>query len=241
MFGQLLVEKRNRTVFYPADPFCLKALPKWHIVRVAWTAYARVQDRLAVLSFASKTIPSKELNVLADFPRQPREETAVTGLQLGYLIEAVKATDSGGSTVVVEIGSYRGVTTLALASETRRPVLAVDPYIGYGGAEADRVAFLRRVGHLLNVKHLPLTSGVAARTWCHGNVGFIFIDAVHDYVNTSYDISAWGQKLVLGGLMALHDTDNPGFPGTRKAAFAALETMDLWAHVNDLVILRRRS
>jgi predicted O-methyltransferase YrrM len=224
---------------YPADPFLLKSLPKWHIRRVAWTAYARVQEKLAALSFASTAIPIKLINKLAECQEPEEGETAVTGLQLSYLIAALKATEPLSSTMV-EVGSFRGATTLALASETRRSIFAVDPYIGYGGAEVDRAAFLRRVGHLPHVKHLRLTSGEAARTWSHGNVGFVFIDALHDYVNTSYDIKVWGEKLMAGGLMALHDTDNPRFPGTRKAAFAALKTMDQWAHINDLTILRKR-
>jgi hypothetical protein len=35
----------------------------------------------------------------------------------------------------------------------------------------------------------------------------VFINAVHDYVNTSFDIEAWLPKLVPGGILALHDTD----------------------------------
>jgi predicted O-methyltransferase YrrM len=196
---------------------------------------------MAALSFATTAIPIKPVNELAPCSSREKGETAVTALQLSYLVAALKSTESLLSTVVVEVGAYRGATTFALASETRRLIIAVDPYIGYGGAEDDRVAFLKRVGHLLNVKHLRLTSGEAARTWRHGNVGLVFIDALHDYVNTSYDIRVWGEKLIAGGLMALHDTDNPHFPGTRKASFAALKTMDLWAHTDDLVILRKRS
>jgi predicted O-methyltransferase YrrM len=229
-----------RYVHYPADPFLLKRLPKWHITRVAWTAYARAQERIAALSFASTAVPIKLISNVAECPEPEKEETAVTGLQLSYLIAALRATEPLSSTIV-EVGSYRGATTLALASETRRSIVAVDPYIGYGGAEVDREAFLKRVGNFINVKHLRLTSGEAARTWSHGTVSFVFIDAVHDYVNTRYDIKAWRDKLMSGGLMALHDTDNPQFPGTRKAASAALKNMDLWAHINDLVILRKRS
>jgi predicted O-methyltransferase YrrM len=222
------------------DPFSLKSLPKWHIRRAAWTAYARIQEKIAALTFASNGILIKQLNNLAACPEPEKEQTSVTGLQLSYLIDALKATEYLAASVIVEVGSYRGATTLVLASETSRDVFAVDPYIGYGGAEDDLGAFQKRVGHLSNVKHLRLTSGAAARSWKHGDVGLVFIDALHDYVNTSFDIDMWGRKLVVGGLMALHDTDNPLFHGTRRAAFAAVKTMDLWAHVNDLVILKKR-
>jgi len=224
----------------PIDPFSLKSLPKWHIRRVAWTAYARVQEKIAALSFNSTAIPIKQMNDMIDCQEPEKEQTAVTGVQLSYLLAALKETEPLPSKAIVEIGSYRGATTLALASNTQRSIFAIDPYIGYGGAEDDKLAFQKRVGHLPNVKHLRLTSGEAARTWNHGDAGFVFIDAVHDYVNTRFDINAWGQKLVSGGLMALHDTDNPRFPGTRKAASEAFKTMDLWAHINDLVILKKR-
>jgi predicted O-methyltransferase YrrM len=222
------------------DPFILKFLPRWHIRRVVWTTYARFQERMAALSFESMGIPVKEISDLPVCSETEREHTAVTALQLSYLIAALRATEPLLTTVVAEIGSYRGATTFALALETRRLVVAIDPYIGFGGAEDDYKEFIKRVGPLPNVRHLRSTSGAAAREWSQGSISFVFIDAVHDYVNTSYDIEVWRRELVTGGLMALHDTDNPHFPGTRKAAFAALKTMDLWAHTSDLVILKKR-
>ena len=68
----------------------------------------------------------------------------------------------------------------------------------------------------------------------------MFIDAVHDYANTSFDLEVWSSLSIPGGLIALHDTDNPSFAGTRRAAWEGQKTMDLYAHVNDLVILRKR-
>jgi predicted O-methyltransferase YrrM len=227
-------------MYYPIDPFSLKSLPKWHVKRAVWTAYARFQERIAAYSFSSNAVVLKRLNGVADFPDPDKDQTAVTGIQLSYLIAALRATEFLSPAAVVEVGAYRGATTLALASKTSRPYFAIDPYIGYGGAEDDRKVFQQRVANLPNVSHLHCTSGEAARTWNCGNIGFVFIDAVHDYANTSYDIHVWEKALVSGGLMALHDTDNVHFPGTRKAAKLALRTMDLWTHINDLVILKKR-
>lgn len=224
---------------YPIDPFSLKSLSKWHIRRFTWTAYARIREKFAALTFNSNAIPIKEIESVSAHPEPDKDLTAVTGLQLSYVLEALRSTESLSHTDVVEVGSYRGATTRVLASATRRRVVAVDPFIGYGGAENDYQIFLQQTADLPNLKHHRCTSGEAARTWSYGSLGFVFIDALHDYVNTSFDIAVWSAKLLPGGLMALHDTDNPHFPGTRKAAFAALKRMTLWSHINDLVILQK--
>ena len=220
------------------DPFVLKSLPKWHPHRLMWTAYARSKERVAALQFSSLELPKKQIKILPNCSTN-KDSTAVTGLQLSYLLAALQATESLLSTAVVEIGSYRGATTKALALATKRRVYAVDPFIGYGGAEDDFQIFLNQTSDLPNLEHLRYTSGEASRKWSYGAIGFLFIDALHDYVNTRFDIEVWGAKLAVGGLMALHDTDNRNFSGTRKAAKEAAMKMSLWAHIDDLVILRK--
>ena len=91
---------------HPIDPFSLKSLPKWHIKRVSWTACARLQEKIAALSFASMAVPIKQVGISTEHPEPEKDQTAVTGQQLSYLIEAVKATEYLSETVVVEIGSY---------------------------------------------------------------------------------------------------------------------------------------
>jgi hypothetical protein len=73
-----------------------------------------------------------------------------------------------------------------------------------------------------------------------GPASFIFIDAVHDYVNTRFDISVWWPLLMSGGIMAFHDTDDANFPGTRRAVFD-LHTSgaQLYAHPDNITFLRK--
>lgn len=149
----------------------------------------------------------------------------------------MRLTESQSCTVVVEVGCYRGGTTKCLARATNRTVAAVDPYIGYGGAEAEFAKFQEKTAGLPNVVRERMTSGAASRSWRDGPVSLIFIDAVHDYANTAFDIEARSTRLVPGGVLALHDTDQLCFVGTRRAAFEALGRSTLLAHPENLTLL----
>jgi hypothetical protein len=168
----------------------------------------------------------------------PLEDTAVTRRQLTYLRHALAAAEGTTGTVAVEVGAFRGATTRVLASSTRLRYVAVDPYVGYGGSEQDLVAFQARILGLTNVQHCRKTSGAAARSWQHGPIAFLFVDAVHDFVNTSFDLAVWAPLLAPGALVAMHDTDSYAYAGTRLAARRFARGRELVAHIENLVIVR---
>ncbi len=221
------------------DPFAMKNRPKWHPERLAFTTLARVREWESRREFERYQIPDAHFRNL---PSEPVgvdwAETSVTPFQMRHLIEALKLTEGMMETVVAEIGSYRGETTRCLAQHTNRPLIAVDPYSGYGGAEDDLRRFESKTIDLPNVQLKRMTSGDAARNWSHGPISFVFIDAVHDYVNTSFDLDAWSELVVPRGIIALHDTDQPQFAGTRRAAFESLGRFELLAHPDNLTLLR---
>jgi predicted O-methyltransferase YrrM len=221
------------------DPFEVKQYSKKHPRRLAFTAKARVIERLARWKYESYALPEKVVPDLSSAPDADWSNTAVTDFQIQHLLYALSLAESLTDTVVVEVGSYRGETTRLLAKATSRKLIAVDPFIGYGASEEDYRIFRRNTSDLTNVIHERKCSGDAVRTWTHGAVGMIFIDAVHDYVNTAFDIEAWSPLLVKGGILALHDTDYPCFAGTRKAAFEASHDALLLAHPHNLVILQK--
>ncbi len=224
------------------DPFAVKRYPRWHPLRLAHKSLAVTSEWGARRRYARYALPEILWDPLPAVPEADWEATSVTPLQMSHLLRAVAATESLSGTVIVEVGSFRGVTTRCLAVSTSRLVIAVDPYAGYGGADDDQNGFRRRISGLDNVIHEAKTSGNAARDWTHGPVSFIFIDAVHDYVNTSFDIKAWMPKLVRGGILALHDIDQATFAGTRRAAFELLDDyrLELLAHPDNLAIFRAR-
>lgn len=221
------------------DPFSLKGYPRWHPKRLLPTLVARLQERLAYLRFEDYQLPYCSLEELRPCPDYDKGDTAVTDSQMQHLLKAATAVNGG---TIVEVGCYRGVTTRCLAEAvTPVHVIGVDPFIGWGGADDDYEAFTCRIAGLENVIHERCTSGEAARNWSHGSVKFVFIDAVHDYWNTSYDLQVWDKHLEVGGILAAHDTDHAQFAGTRRAVAEILDSRsyELYAHVENLTILQK--
>lgn len=219
------------------DPFAIKRYFKWHPKRLAFTAKARLIEQEARWNFQKYPLPTKVLSNLPPAPVVDYLNTAVTPIQMQHLLHAVSATEHLTDTAIVEVGCYRGVTTQVLASATSRKVIAVDPYIGYGGSDDDYRHFQNNIAGLLNLTHERMSSGEAVRTWKHGSVSLVFIDAVHDYVNTAFDIEAWSSLMVKGGILAMHDTDQYCFAGTRKAVFEACYKAEQLAHPSNLTLL----
>lgn len=124
--------------------------------------------------------------------------------------------------VIVELGSYRGRSTIALALGSRRgarvPVYAIEPHVAFTGVlgaefgPGDRRVFdrnLARAGVTDLVHLISLPSEVAARTWTDG-IGLLWIDADHTYEAVTRDFSLWSRNLAPGGLIALDDSTVPG-------------------------------
>jgi hypothetical protein len=220
------------------DPFSLKHYPKWDPRRLLPTIRWRLIDLEARVNFPRYLLPFKQLSPLPPVEGYDGGNTAVTELQERYLLAAVRATEEMIRTVIVEVGSYRGATTKLFALATRRQVIAVDPFSGYGASNDDYRIFRAETSRLGNVVHLRATSGQALREWAFGPIGLLFIDSVHDWANTWFDLVEWSPHVTLGGLVALHDTDSRRFAGTRKAACRFASSCELFAHTEDLTIFR---
>ena len=127
-----------------------------------------------------------------------------------------------GRGVIVEIGSWKGRSTIVLAaasrSQSQTPVHAVDPHAGIAARGhqptfADFERNLARAGVADLVHPHRQTSAEAARTFEHP-VELIFIDGAHDHASVLADFTAWFPKVVEGGVMAFHDT--VGYAGPRQ-------------------------
>lgn len=221
------------------DPFSVKQYPKWHPYRLCYTAGARWAEARSRSRFAEWELPEKRLSDLPAAPAADWHDTDVNPEQLRHLLAGLRDTESLAGTVCVEVGAFRGVTAAALAAATPRAYVAIDPYIGYGGSESDFHLMRSRTAGLANFWHERSTSGHAAAAWARGPIGFAFIDAVHDYMNVRFDIAAWSAHVVPGAILAFHDTDNPAFAGVRRAVRNICPPWQLYAHVPDLVMLRK--
>jgi len=117
--------------------------------------------------------------------------------------------------VIVEIGSWKGKSTAALALGAARThkeyVYAIDPHKilpeeGYfEDTEAEFLANIKRAGVQDRVVPMVMTSEEAARHW-NKPIRLLWIDGDHRYEPTKLDFCLWERHLVEGGILAMHDT-----------------------------------
>lgn len=135
------------------------------------------------------------------------------------LFEAASAVTSG---CIVEIGSYRGRSTVALAAGSRAgskaPVFAIEPhelFVGIkGGAFGpnDRRAFFRTLLQtklFYIVRLLNTTSNVVAPGW-DKPVALLFIDGDHRYEAVCSDFENWRPFLMNDALVIFNDSTGAG-------------------------------
>ncbi len=141
-----------------------------------------------------------------------------------------------GSGSIVEIGSFRGRSTLCMAEgvrgrrETR--IFAIDPHV-YGTADELRENIAHfDAGSLIEPRVLPSVD--AARSWGEP-VRLVFVDGNHERASVEADIDAWVPHLVPGGFLLVHDsTSVSGHPGPTEVARERLRIGPLFDAVGQL-------
>lgn len=142
---------------------------------------------------------------------------------------------------IVEIGSHRGRSAVALALGARYgsreqqratpPVFAIDPhgqFTAEGGSEHDcddRAAFygaMLRTGCFEEVRLVNLPSAQVAPTWRRA-VGLLLIDGDHRYEAVADDVLAWSQHLQLGSAIVFGGAAEPQ-SGPYRAVNEVLES-----------------
>jgi hypothetical protein len=122
---------------------------------------------------------------------------------------------------IVEIGSFRGRSTIVLASaaNAEATVVAIDPHAGNDrgpqeiegfAAEAatDHDIFNRNLadaGVTHRVRHVRKFSN-EAHTDVTGDIGVLYIDGAHRFAPARADIVEWGARVAPGGTMLIHDS-----------------------------------
>jgi len=124
--------------------------------------------------------------------------------------------------VVVEIGSWKGRSTIAMAGGLREAgrghVFAIDPHRGSPEHQGDLPVdtfpeFRENVASRGLDRHVtPMreTSGAARPRFADRSVHMLFVDGPHDYASVRQEIDDWRSALVAGALVAFHDFSWPG-------------------------------
>ncbi len=118
---------------------------------------------------------------------------------------------------VVEVGSFKGRSTswLSFAVKDRGggTIYAVDHWQNWGqmsGIELYQsfIHTITSLNLLPFVKPIQSDTIEAANKWpLDQEIGFLFIDAVHDYHSVRRDFEFWSPKVKEGGFIAFHDVD----------------------------------
>jgi len=158
--------------------------------------------------------PDRGLAAVMSIPGQITREEARTLMDL--------ARQTPLNTAIVEIGTFRGRSSVALALGSRRGhgnrVYAIDPHVEFVGVlggrfgPEDMAHFYRNVtkagvGSLVAAICLP--SLAASRAWT-GAVGMLWIDGDHRREAVNADLQAWSPFVVAKGIIAFHDADAEG-------------------------------
>ncbi len=153
--------------------------------------------------------------------------------------------------VIVEIGSFRGLSTAALASGSLRGpglvVYAIDPHEyrdprGWIYSQDDHVAFMQYmlfagVAHM--VRSINLLSWEVVPAW-DKPISLLWVDGNHDYEAVKRDFQEWARFVLPNGIIALHDASDPNMGPTRVVEEArASGQWKLVTQVEKIAVLRR--
>lgn len=162
--------------------------------------------------------------------------------QVARVSSLAAAAPAGGR--IVEIGSFRGRSMIAIARSAPAGVelVAIDPHAGNDRgpqeiegfeeeAAQDNVVFnanLQRAGVAERVRHVRKFSHDAHHD-VDGEIDVLHIDGAHRFKPAREDIVAWGDRVVDGGSMLIHDSFSS--VGVTSAIFSTLLFSGRWRYV----------
>jgi predicted O-methyltransferase YrrM len=149
-----------------------------------------------------------------------------------------------GDGAIVEIGSFRGRSTLCLAAGAQRRketlIYAIDPHV-YRTAEELREN-LEHFGASKIVRQVVQPSTEVAATWQRG-LRAIFVDGDHAEAAVAADVEAWLPHLLPGGFLLLHDSTGPAaFAGPAAVVRQRIDgnpEFDLFGRLGSITWARR--
>ena len=178
------------------------------------------------------------------FRRHPKIEGMIGDLEAALLTRLASEVEEG---CIVEVGSYRGMSTIAIAkgAAAHVPVYAIEPHECFKGVlggvfgPEDRRAFFEnmlRAGVVEQVRLVNLSSEVVAPGW-RLPVGLLWIDGDHRYEAVRRDFECWVPHL--RGKVAFHDTIQPMLGPAQLVSELLLDGFELVEHIQGTKVLHR--
>jgi SAM-dependent methyltransferase/predicted O-methyltransferase YrrM len=147
-----------------------------------------------------------------------------------------------GKGVIVEIGSWKGVSTIWLGKGSKAghgvKIYAVDPHIG----SPIHQKMYGQIWTFENFKKNIKVSGVedvitpvvktsekAIKNWNNKPIEFLWIDGDHSYDMVQLNFNLWFPFLIDGGVIAFHDATN--FPGVSKVVINDIYKSKNFIHI----------
>jgi predicted O-methyltransferase YrrM len=207
---------------------------------------------------AEQTIRGADELVKDDLPQRPAMEwiaqvEAVEGWltmrEAQLLARCVAAAAPMQGHAVVEVGSYKGRSTLVLALAVKElcvplRVVAVDPHRDYhaGDGQDTYDSLVHTLAQHGVDSIVEIVRGRLEDVRLDAPVAVAFIDALHDRASVEADHAQLAPLIVPGGIVAFHDYEWR-FPGVVNAVNGLLTGPDyrLAGHAGALVALRRKA
>lgn len=176
------------------------------------------------------------------FRNRPKIEGMIGDQEAALLTRLAREVEEG---CIVKVGSYRGMSTIALAKGARVPVYAIEPHDHFQGVlggtfgPADRRAFfenLLRAGVVEQLRLVNLSSEVVTPGW-QVPVGLPWIDGDPRYEAVRRDFYCWEPHL--RGSVAFHDSIQPTLGPMRLVEELLAAGFELVEHVQGTKVLRR--
>lgn len=131
--------------------------------------------------------------------------------------------------MIIEVGCWKGRSTLALADNTTGRVYAVDHWRGtpgdphlkevgrLGGPSGLYDTFRRNLRGRDQVIMRPMDASQAALSFAPQSADLVFIDAGHEYLDVKHDIETYRPIVKPGGILCGHDYGSEQHRGVTQA------------------------